>query len=106
MPYLRTFMGRLTDRDSGSILLNNEGRRIEASTLEEALRVAEQIIQARIVPHDPPKFFRIYRLPEQPESYQLVDIHLVRNGEDICLKQGLAFPLLDSDVVVMGTLVC
>ena len=114
MPYLRSFIGHPSERESGSILRTTEGRRIEASTLEKALRVAEQIFQVRIVPHDPPKYFRVHRVPEEPihlvpeqtQIYQLVDIHLVRNGEDICLKQDLAFPLLDSDVVVMGTLVC
>jgi len=114
MPYLRTFIGHPSERNLDSFLQTKEGHRIEASTLGEAIRVAEQMLQVRIVPHDLPKYFRIHpvpeqsvhRIPEQTKIYRLVDIHLLRNGEDICLKQDLAFPLLDSDVVVMGALVC
>lgn len=42
---------------------------------------------------------------EEPGGYA-VDLHLHRNGEEICLAHRLDFPLLDGDVVVAGTLAC
>jgi hypothetical protein len=36
----------------------------------------------------------------------LVDIHVVRGSAEICPKQDLSFPLLESDLVEMGELAC
>ena len=106
MPYLRTVIFNPAENVPGSLLRTKEGQRIEAKTLGEAVQVAEKIFHARIFSHDPPKFFRVHQELEQPESFALVDIHLLRNGEEICLKQDLSFVLMDSDIVVMGVLAC
>jgi len=59
-----------------------------------------------VIPHDPPKYFRCYPRGEDPGLYDLVDVHVERNGDEICPKQDLAFPLLPGDVVTIGLLSC
>ena len=41
-----------------------------------------------------------------PEQYTLVDIHVERDAQDICIKQNLGFSLLESDIVSIGALAC
>lgn len=79
---------------------------IHAKTLGEAIAAAEEYFQIRIVPHDPPKWFRIY-LPGAPEEeFRLVDIHIIREDEHICPKQDLNYPLFDTDTIYIGALAC
>ena len=106
MPFLRTLTFHPIEGDPGSPL--REGtQRIEANTLGEAVLAAAALLSVTIVPHDPPKFFRVYGWPGEPaDYYSLVDIHVRRGTENICLKQDLSFPLLDSDTVLIGALAC
>lgn len=128
MPFLKTDINHLLNRqkDSGlrsgsgvgvghftasmleekSSALHSSEHRIEASNLGEAIAASAAFLGVRIVAHDPPKWFRVYRMPEPDEDYFLVDIHVLRGKENICPKQDLTFPLLDSDIVSIGALVC
>jgi hypothetical protein len=83
-----------------------EGKRIEATTLGEAVAVAEQMLGVRIIPHEPPKWFRVYGIPESRSEYSLVDIHIRRGKQEICAKQDMSIPLLDGDIVSIGLLAC
>jgi hypothetical protein len=83
------------------------GLPIVARTVGEAIAAAAEHFGVRIVPHDPPKWFRIYGMPDfTPEQYTLVDIHVERDAQDICIKQNLGFSLLESDIVSIGALAC
>lgn len=109
MPFLSTIIGHPAEQSAPyrySGLTTSAGQRIEARTLGEAVAVAERMFDVRIVPHDPPKWFRIYGIPESHTEYVLVDVHVRRGSEDICAKQDLTFPLLDTDIVSIGMLAC
>jgi hypothetical protein len=106
MPYLRTFISHPLEREPGCPTRSTEGMRIEAATIAGAVAVAEKFFDVRIVPHDPPKWFRVYGLPGLGEDFGLVDIHVYRAGGNICIKQDLKFLLLDADIVAIGALAC
>ena len=107
MPFLRTFIGHELERDPDSAVRARPGLSIQARSLGEAVTTASEYFKVRIVPHDPPKWFRIYGWPGEPEEfYKLVDIHIRRGTESICPKQDLNYPPLDSDTVNIGTLAC
>jgi hypothetical protein len=107
MPFLRTCILHPLERQPGALVRSRPGLPIVAQTLGEAVAVAAHHFGVRIVPHDPPKWFRIYGLPEfTAEEYRLVDIHVLREAKDICVKQDLLFPLLESDVVSIGAIAC
>jgi hypothetical protein len=82
MPYLRTLIGHPLEREPDCDLRSKNGRRIDALNLAEAIAAAEQIFEIRIVPHDPPKWFRVSGIPGRSGEYQLIDIH-VHRGSDI-----------------------
>ena len=94
------------EHETSSLVRSRPGRPIQARTLGEAVAVATEFFGVRIVPHDPPKWFRIYDIPELTSEYLLVDIHVYRGKEGICPKQDLSFPLQEADVVSIGVLVC
>ena len=102
MPFLSTVFS-CPGRDE-FILLENVA--IEATTLGEAIEAAERITDVRIVPHDPPKWFRVYAPSGDSPDYSLADIHIRRGGADICAKQDLSYALLPSDIVLIGALAC
>jgi hypothetical protein len=106
MPFLRTFICHPLEHEPGSLFRTRPGRPIQAQTLGEAVAVAAALFGVRIVPHDPPKWFRIYGMPESEAEYVLVDIHIFREGEEVCAKQDLSIPLLESDEVSIGMLAC
>ncbi len=106
MPYLSTLIGHPLESAPGSLFRSRPGLPIEASTLGEAVSLAAKLFGVRIVPHDPPKWFRIYGMPESVAEYILVDIHIHRDGQDICALQDLSIPLLKSDAVSIGMLAC
>jgi hypothetical protein len=106
MPFLRTLIPHPLNSDPDCPLRSQAGQRIEATTLGEAVAAADEIFQTRIVPHDPPKWFRVYGIPDFGEQFILVDIHVMRGAEDLCPRQDLAFPLLDSDIVRIGAIAC
>ena len=109
MPFLTTSIGHPledTEAHPDSLLMSPTGQRIEAATLGEAVAVAAGIFGVRIVPHDPPKWFRVYGIPDIPFEYRIVDIHIKRGADVICPKQDLSYPLLDTDIVSIGMCAC
>lgn len=84
--------------------MERPGLELAASTLGELLSRLEAASGIRIVPHDPPKHFRYY--PAGAAEFYLVDVHVERDGVEICAKQDLAFPLEETDAVEAGMLVC
>lgn len=107
MPFLSTFIIHPLEDQPGTLVRSRPGLPIAAQTVGDAIAFAAEYFGVRIVPHDPPKWFRIYGLPGFPtEKFMLVDVHVERGEEDICIKQDLGFPLLESDVVSIGVLVC
>lgn len=101
----------------GNVFTPTEGTPLlaNATTLNEAIRAYENEHAISIEPYDGsfeaipfnegenPKYF-FYR--KSPSDQQLVDIHVLRNGQEICPKQNLSFNLLDGDTVQIGELVC
>src|SRR5580765_8345873 len=79
---------------------------IVATTLGEAIAVAETLIGCRITLHEPPKYFRIHTTPTEPGKYLLFDIHIERAGAEICPKQDLEFPIYEDDLVHIASLIC
>ena len=77
-----------------------------ATTLGEAIAVAERMLAARIVPHDPPKWFRVYLSDLPPDRYGLVDVHIQRDGDWFCPQQDISVTLLESDIVSLDPLIC
>lgn len=55
-------------------------------------------------PHNAGKYFKFTDMSTGVQK--LVDIHISRNSEDICLKQDLSFALLPEDIVELGELIC
>ena len=58
----------------------------------------------RVVPHDPPKYFRYFSAGSA--DFVLVDVHIRRGDVELCPKQDLAFALLPGDLVEAGVLLC
>jgi hypothetical protein len=82
-----------------------------AKNLADAIADYEKAFDVKIMPYvgdlierDEAKFFTI--ILNTGEDSGLVDIHVTRNGEEICLKQDVQFELIESDVVSMGRLGC
>ncbi len=48
------------------------------------------------------KYFKFIDLIN--DNWQPVDIHIIRNNEQICPKQNLSFNLLENDVLEFGEL--
>ncbi len=92
------------DPSTGS-LVELPGLMLRGATLGELLQELEHHTGAWVVPDASPKYFR-YFASRQSTDYELVDIHIERNGESICAKQDLNFALLPSDKVVPGPLAC
>ena len=80
------------------------GVQLPGETLGEFLYNLAAETGVRVVPHDPPQYFRYFAAGS--DTYCLVDIHIYRSDAMICPKQDLAFPLLRGDVVDAGILIC
>lgn len=80
------------------------GLELSALTLGELLERLEAASGIRVVPHDPPKYFRYY--PVGSTEFYLVDVHVSRDGDEICPKQDLTFLLESGDSVEAGLLAC
>jgi hypothetical protein len=93
------------EHEPGSVL-RRVGVPIVAESLEEALAEASRILGVRFEAHDPPKWFRAYGIPDMGDGFMLVDIHVKRGESEICPKQDITFPILDSDVVYVYTITC
>jgi hypothetical protein len=106
MPFLRACILHPREREPGSLVSTKPGLPIVARTLGEAITVAAEYFKVRIVPHDPPKWFRVYGTRQDVTEYTLVDIHIKRDGQEICPKQDLEYLLMESDIVSIGALAC
>ena len=85
---------------------NGETDLFSAAILGEALAVAERMLDARIVPHDEGKWFRIYLNDLSSDQYSLTDVHIDRNGDSFCPKQDTSVALLPDDIVAFEPLIC
>lgn len=103
MPLLSALILRRSVTTEGTIRVRDVP--FEANTLGEAIAVAESLLKIRVIPHDPPKWFRVYAASGSSE-YALADIHVRRGDATICPKQDLSFPLLPSDTLTIGELAC
>jgi hypothetical protein len=87
-------------------LIELPGLQLSAATLGELLLELEKATGAWVVPDtESPKYFRYYANRKATE-WEVVDIHVLRRDEEVCLKQDLGFPLLPHDRVVPGPLAC
>ncbi|WP_339092992.1 hypothetical protein [Variovorax paradoxus] len=86
-------------------LVAQPGLMLSCTNIAEMLEQVEMETGAYVVPHDPPKYFR-YHLSRSDPNFVLVDIHVTRDGKEICVKQDISFPLLPSDKVMFGHLAC
>jgi len=82
-----------------------------ALTLGQALRDYELHFCVTVRPCDEPlpgdpelKYFRVTE--EDGSESWLVDVHVFREGLEICPKQDLGFALQPSDLVELGSLIC
>jgi hypothetical protein len=101
MPLLRALFYR-PDVDG---LFRIQNVSIEATVLSEAIVAIENLANVSIIPHDPPKWFRVYGLSDDP-SYKLIDIHIQREHTRICPQQNLDYALFPDDTVMAGIIVC
>jgi hypothetical protein len=102
MPFLKT----LFSCPGVAELIRLKNVLIEAGTLGEAIRETERIANVRIVAHDPPKWFRVYSSSGASSEYRLVDIHILRDDQEICPKQDLSYALLSNDIVRIAGVTC
>ena len=97
---------------------------IEVETLAQALfayadwyrsKVGNEGMKSRFVPAPHPPHaeswsvgdeLRYFIFEEGNGDRSFVDVHVVRNGSEICAKQDSDMPLVDGDVVNIGILVC
>lgn len=101
MPLLRALFSR-PDVD-GLFRVRNVS--IEANILGEAIVAIENIANVSIVPHDPPKWFRVYSLSDDL-NYTLIDIHIQQEHTRICPQQNVDYVLLPDDTIMAGVIVC
>ncbi len=86
-------------------LIENPGLDLIGSTLGELLIDLENKTGIYVIPDDALKYFKYFQ-NRQSSEFMLVDIHVRRNGEEICPKQDLMFPLFLDDTVEAGMLIC
>ncbi len=81
--------------------------------LKDALRKYEIQFNVTIIPYidesntsktNEAKYF--LHIDNISKETNLVDLHIIRNGVEICVKQNLDFQLLTDDLVEMGELLC
>src|SRR6187401_917257 len=85
---------------------NGETDVFSAAILGDAIVIAERMLDARIVPHDEGKWFRIYLSDLPPEKYALSDIHIHRDGDWFCPRQDTSVALRSDDIVAFEPLIC
>ena len=104
MPYLKTCLFSEIEKSRAPEVRSKEGRQIEAATVGEAIRVAEELLDIRITP-DFYKGYPVFRTTNLPEcEFRLVGISIYRNPLELNPHHDLDFPLLGSDVVGIGVL--
>lgn len=86
---------------------------VTALTLAEALATYEKHFKVSVspAPADHPdligqeaKYF--VHTDRETGLAQLVDIHVLRDGKEVCAKQNMDFALLPQDIVELGELAC
>ena len=89
-----------------------------AKTIKQALSIYGQAYKVALKPYDGrfdempfdpanPKYFICSFDDETDRNHgTLVDIHVRRDEEEICIKQDLDFELRDGDIVDLGQLAC
>lgn len=101
----------------GSGFTSKEGTPVEtgAEILGEAIKAYEEKHAVTIAPYDGSLDAIPFEEGEEPKYFfysksaldrRLVDIHVFRNGQEICPKQNLSFVLMDGDIIQVGELVC
>jgi|GEM_PF-1175687 hypothetical protein len=102
-------------KDSRSEIQKTPFFEVEAATLGEALQAYCQRTGSSIRPYDgsdPQLPFRDGELKyfwfdaKSRWGETLADVHVKRNGVEICPKQDLSFALIDGDMVSIGMLAC
>ncbi|MCR8958547.1 hypothetical protein M0765_012670 [Variovorax sp. S2] len=87
--------------------------KLDVATLGQAIAAYEARFNVTITPFagdplDPylaePKYFKFKE--NDADAGCLVDIHVYRQGVEICLKQDLDFCLFEGDIIELGPLVC
>jgi hypothetical protein len=106
MPFLRAYIRHPFERQPGWSLRTDAGKYIDAAALGDAKQIAAEMYAVRIVPHDPPKWFRVYDMPEMDGHFILADVHVERGAEELCPKQDVSFPLFETDIVRIGAIAC
>jgi len=89
-----------------------------AKTVKQALDIYSKALQVDVKPYDgsfPDRpldkdnlkyFICEYNRGDQGPYIDLVDIHVQRGDEEICIKQNLDFELRDGDIVDLGAMAC
>lgn len=85
---------------------------ISAENLGDVLKQYSQAINASIRPYDrsseklpfapseEPKYFLLESANKEIRS-SIIDIHIERDGKEICVKQNVKFELVDEDIVLI-----
>lgn len=97
---------KLEVSENGEVLTEPVGGvSIEAATLGELLDVIMNNYDCRIIKNpDLDKYF-IYYAQKAPDGVT-IDIHIKRNGEEICPRQNLDFVLEENDEIRFGVPAC
>jgi hypothetical protein len=86
--------------------LRRVGVPISACNLGEALGEASRILKVRFELHESQKWFRVFGIPEMGDGCRLADVHIKRDGEELCPKQDLSYAIYESDIVCIYTIIC
>jgi hypothetical protein len=80
----------------------------ELPRLRDAVRVAADHLNVEIAPFHGDRYFAAWRRtrPKPSELHPVLDIHVVRDGLELCPKHDLDFQLLNGDIVYFAGLIC
>ena len=100
---------------SGFTEVEGEPVTTHAASIDEVIRAYEEKYAVSIVPYDGSSEAVPFKQGDEPKYFfyeksssnrRLVDIHVFRDGREICPKQDLSFELFDGDIIEIGELVC
>lgn len=92
------------DRSAADDISEQDGIEIPGHTLGEFILNLESRAGIRLTPEKGEKYFRLAESDTGSEI--IVDVHIMRDGMEICPKQDADFALEPDDVVEAGILVC
>jgi hypothetical protein len=81
------------------------GAEVTETTLGEVLENLFRRYAIRIIPNESPQYFK-YTGGRFGDDVLLVDIHVERDGEELCPRQDLTFPIQVQDIIRAGGLAC